>query len=359
MKDFDFRRVLASYERDGFYFHSGASAFVKPEWKDNINIAMDAQPQLVTTASSGIPAFLTTIIDPDILRIRQASNNAAMIFEEVRKGTWTTESAMFPVVERGGNVTSYGDFQAGGQTTVNANWETRQPYLFQTLCVWGELQLERAGLAQIGWAAELQGAAADVLGKFENLAYFKGISGLQNYGIQTDPNLPAAIAPSPKSNGGLSWLSGNAPNATANEIFADIQTLVNQLISQSSGIIDTKSELILALSPSREGALTATNAFNVNVKALLKDNYPNLRIQNAIQYGATSTQNPQGVAAGEMAQMIAPKAGGQATGWVAYSEKLRTHRVVPDVSSFKQKMTSGVYGFIGRQPFAIATMIGI
>lgn len=352
------QKVLASYERDGYYF-PGAKAMLRPEWAQNFQLAMDAQPALVTTPSSGIPAFLTTIIDPNILKIRQAANNAALIFEEVRKGTWVTESALFPVVERGGTVTSYGDFEAGGTTTVNANFPARQPYLFQTFCVWGELQMERAGLAKIGWAAELQGAAADVLGKFENLAYFKGIAGLQNYGIQTDPNLPAAIAPAPKAAGGLSWLSGNAANATANEIFQDIQTMVNQLISQSAGLIDTKSKLKLCLSPSREGALTATNSFNVNVKALLKDNYPNLEIINAIQYGAITGQNPQGVAAGEMAQMIAPDAGGQQTGWVAYNEKLRAHRVVPSNSSFSQKLTSGVFGAILRQPFAIATMIGI
>lgn len=358
MNNRDFRRIMAAYERDGFFFPQ-AQAFIQPGWAEDKNLAMDAQPSLVTTASSGIPAFLTAIIDPSILKIMQAANNAAEIYPEVRKGNWTTESAIFPVVERGGSVTSYGDFAAGGNTTANANFETRQPYLFQTLCIWGELQLERAGLAQIGWATELQGAAVDVLGKFKNLTYFKGVAGLQNYGMQNDPGLPPAIAPAPKTNGGLSWLSGNAPNATANEIFQDIQTLVNQLISQSSGIIDTKSELILALSPSREGALTATNSFNVNVKALLKDNYPGLKIQNAIQYGAVTAQNPQGVAAGEMAQMIAPKAGGQDTGWVAFNENLRAHRVVPDLSSFKQKMTTGSFGFVGRQLFAIATMIGI
>lgn len=355
---YDVRKILASYEADGYYF-PGVKAFLEQDWADNFDMAMDAQPALVTTPSSGIPAFLTTIIDPDILRIRQANNNAAMIFEEVRKGTWVTESAIFPVVERGGNVTSYGDFENGGTTTANANFETRQSYLFQTTCQWGELQLERAGLAKIAWAAELQGAATDVLGKFENLVYFKGMQGLQLYGIQTDPNLLPAFASAPKANGGLSWLTGNAPNATANEIFNDIQTGVNTLIAQSSGNIDTKSEIVLALSPSREGALTATNSFNVNVKALLKDNYPNLRIQSAIQYGAITAQNPQGVAAGEMAQFIALKPGGQDTGWLAFSEKLRSHRVVPDLSSFRQKLTSGTFGFVGRQPFAIATMIGI
>lgn len=356
--NYDAQKILRSYEREGYHFPQ-VKAFLDPDWAQDFNLAMDAQPQLVTTASSGIPAFLTAIIDPAILRIRQANNNAKDIFEEVKKGTWTTESAIFPVVERGGNVTSYGDFQNGGATTANANFETRQPYLFQTVCQWGELELDRAGLAKIAWATEIQGAAADVLGKFENLVYFKGIAGLQSYGIQTDPNLQPAIAPSPKANGGLSWLVGNAPNASANEIYADIQTLANTLINQSAGNINTKSKFKLCLSPSREGALTATNSFNVNVKLLLKDNYPGLEIVNAIQYGVITGQNPQGVAAGEMAQLIAPSVDNQDTGWLAFTEKLRSHRVVPDMSSFKQKMTSGVYGAVIRQPFAIATMIGV
>jgi hypothetical protein len=356
--DHDVQSILRSYERDGFIF-PWAQQFVKPEWKADFTLAMDAQPGLVTTPSSGIPAFLTTLIDPVILRIRQANNNAAEIFDEVKKGVWTNESAIFPVLERGGVVSAYDDFGSGGTTTVNPNFETRQPFLFQTTCIWGDLELDRAGLAKIALAVEKQGAAADVLGKFENLLYFKGLAGLQNYGIQTDPNLLPASSPAPKANGGLAWLTGAAPNATANEIYQDIQTLVNQLINQSVGNIDTKSNLKLCLSPSREGALTATNSFNVNVKKLLADNYPNLKIVNAIQYGIINAQNPQGVAAGEMAQMIAINPGEQDTGWCAFNEKLRAHRVVPDMSSFKQKQTSGNYGTVIRQPFAIATMIGI
>jgi hypothetical protein len=357
---FDTRKMLAAYEREQGIFFPEAREFLNPEWADNFQMAMDAQPELVTTPSSGIPAFLTAIIDPNILRIRQANNNAAMIFDEVKKGTWVTESAIFPVVERGGNVTSYGDMENGGQTTANANFETRQPYLFQTVCIWGELQLARAAEAKIAWAAELQGAAADVLGKFENLIYFKGVAGLQNYGIQTDPNLLPAFAPAPKANGGFQWLSnGITPNATPNEIFVDIQTGVNSLINQSAGNIDTKSEIVIALSPSREGAITATNSFDVNVMNLLNKNYPNLRIVNAIQYGAITAQNPQGVATGEMIQFIALRPGAQDTGWLGFNEKLRAHRVVAEMSSFKQKMTSGAYGTILRQPFAIATMVGI
>lgn len=352
------QRVLKSYEAEGFYFPY-AQAFYDPEVHADFDLAMDAQPTLVTTPSSGIPAFLTTIIDPQILRIRQAENNAAEIYTEVRKGNWTTESALFPVVERTGIVSSYGDYNNNGSTGANANFEPRQPYLFQTICQWGELQLDRAGLAKISWAAEIQGAGADVLAKYENLIYFKGVQGLINYGMQTDPNLLPAIAPSPKAAGGFQWLLGTAPNATANEIFQDIQSMVNQLINQSAGLINTKSDLVLALSPRSEGALTATNTYNVNVKTLLANNYPKLKIVNAIQYGIITPQNPQGVAAGEMAQMIAPKATGQDTGWLAFNEKLRAHRVVAEMSAFRQKYTSGAYGWVGRQAFAVATMIGI
>lgn len=355
----DVQTVLASYENDGFYFE-GAQAFVEPGWRDNFNLAMDAQPQLVTTPSGGIPAFLTTMIDPQILKIRQAENVASKIFEEVRKGTWETETALFPVIEHTGNTTSYGDFEQGGDTDANMNFEARQPYLFQTTLQYGDLALARAALAKIGYAAELREAAAETLGKQENLIYFKGVQGLQNYGIQTDPGLLPSIAPAPKANGGLTWLiNGISPNATPNEIYADIQANVFNLINQSDGNIDTDSEMVMVLSPNRCGAITAANSFAVNTMKLITDNFPRLRIQKAIQYGVISTQNTQGVATGEMMQMIALRPGGQETGWVAYNEKLRAHRLVPDMSSFKQKMTSGAYGAVNRQLFAFSTMIGI
>ena len=360
--------LRADLAEQGFYFDGAIEMMDNRDWLGNSNLAMDsnpelfgmdAQPQLVSTASAGIPAFLTTIIDPQILEVRQAQNKASQIYEEVRKGVWTTESALFPVVENTGITSSYGDYNNSGSTNINMNWETRQPYLFQTTIQYGDLALDRAALGRIGLAAELRNAAAKALGKQENLIYFKGVQGLLNYGIQTDPNLSAALAPAPKANGGFSWLTnGTTPNATANEIFIDFQSNVFNLINQSDGNIDTESEMVAVMSPSRMGALTATNSFDVNVPQLLKDNFPKLRLVSAIQFGVLSTQNTQGVAS-EMFQIIATKPDGQDTGWVAFNEKLRAHRLIPDMSSFKQKMTSGSYGAVIRQPFAVSTMTGI
>ncbi len=338
---------------------NGANVFCRPEWKKDVNLAMDAQPQLVTVANSGIPAYLTFFTDPDILRVLQAPNKAADLFGEKQKGDWTSTTLIFPVVEQTYEVSSYGDFNESGRAGINMNFPERQPYLYQTVVEYGLLEIARAGLAKIGFVAEQKQAAINGLNKFSNLAYFKGINGLQNYGLLTDPNLYPAIAPIPKANGGVAWLNGTAPNATANEIYADIQQLVNQLINQSSGQIDVDSEFILAMSPHSQGALTATNTFNVNVMALLKNNYKNMKIGSAIQYGAVSAQNPQGSAVGETVQLWCPNAEGQDSGYCSFNTKLFAGPVIPAMSSYKQKMSQGVSGFIMRQPYAMATMVGV
>jgi hypothetical protein len=72
-----------------------------------------------------------------------------------------------------------------------------------------------------------------------------------------------------------------------------------------------------ALSPRSSSALNFTNTFNVNVKAQLAANYPNLKVVPAIQYGALTAQNPQGSALGELVQLIAKTVEGQETGYCA------------------------------------------
>ena len=355
----DQRAYLQFCETEWGIHLNGEQVFARPEWKKNLNLAMDAQPQLVTTPSSGIPAYLTFFTDPDILRVLQSPNKAAELFGEKQKGDWTTSTLIFPVVEQTYEVSSYGDFNNNGRAGINMNFPERQPYLYQTVCEYGELEIARAGLAKIGFVAEQKQAAINGLNKFGNLAYFKGVTGLQNYGLLTDPNLYPAIAPVPKANGGVAWLNGTAPNATANEIFADIQQLVNQLINQSAGMIDVDSKFVLAMSPHSQGALTATNTFNVNVMALLKNNYKNMEIGSAVQYGAVTSQNPQGNAAGETVQLWCPDAEGQDSGYCSFNTKLFAGPVIRELSSYKQKLSQGVSGFILRQPFAMSTLIGV
>lgn len=334
-------------------------SYLPNPFRRNYQMAMDAQPGLVTTSNSGIPSFLTTMIDPDTIKILLAPNKAADIFGEVRKGSWLDQTAMFPVVERTAEVSSYGDFNENGRAGLNVTFPQRQAYLYQTFIEYGELEMERAGLARISWAADLTGSAVTGLNKFQNLAYFRGVQGLQNYGLQNDPGLSASLTPGPKANGGTAWVVSGAINASANEIFLDIQSLYIQLVNQAGGLVDARTKMVLAMSPQSEMALTATNSFNVNVHDLLKKNFPNLRVESAVQYGGITTANPQGNAAGNQVQLIAEEIEGQDTGYCAFNEKLRSHPIIRHASSFRQKLTQGVWGSIVRMPVGISNMIGV
>ncbi|WP_147196025.1 DUF2184 domain-containing protein [Pantoea sp. CCBC3-3-1] len=324
----------------------GAKDYLKPEFADNFALAMDAQPTMVTTGSSGIPAYFTNYVDPELIRVLVTPMKAAEIIGEVKKGDWTTLTAQFPIVESAGETSSYGDYNHNGMTAANVNWVARQSYHYQTHTRWGERELDMYGAARIGYAAELNVASALVLNKFQNKSYFYGISGLQNYGLLNDPSLPASITPNATGTGsGVIWSTKDGQ-----AVYDDIAKLYGQLVAQTKGLIERDSPMTLAMSPTAEVALTKTNMYNVNVSDLLKKNFPNLTIKTAVEYSTP---------AGEMVQLIADRLGEQDTAYAAFTEKMRAHAVVTEESSWKQKKSGGTWGAIIRQPLAIATMLGV
>lgn len=323
-----------------------AKGFLEPhELAMDYSLAMDAQPAMITTSNAGIPAFLTTLVDPEMVRVLVTPNNAAKILGETKKGDWTTQTAMFPVIESTGEVSSYGDFNNNGSVGANANWVNRQSYLYQTITQWGELELDRAAEARINYAQELNIASALIMDKFQNNTYFYGMAGLQCYGLLNDPSLPASIVPNTKAATGTTWAV-----ATAAEIYDDVVKLYTQLVTQTKGIIDRKTSMVMAMSPEIEANLTKTNQYNVNVTDQIAKNFPNLRIETATQYST---------AAGQLVQLFVDKIDGKDTGYCAFNEKMRAHAVIPDVSSFKQKKTGGTWGAIIRYPVAFASMLGV
>lgn len=319
-----------------------ATGIIEPA---DYQLAMDAQSPLVTVQNAGIPAFLTNYLDPELVRVLVTPMKAAQIIGEKRKGDWTTKTAMFKMAESTGEVTSYGDYNENGSTQTNYQFVSRQSYLFQTMTQWGQLQLDEAGQAQLNYAADQNTASALTLAKFQNRSYFFGIAGLVNYGLLNDPSLTAPISPATKTAGGVTWAA-----ATAAEVFADIQALYAKLVLQTKGLVDRETAMTLALSPEMEANFTKTNTFNVNVSDQLKKNFPNLRVETAVQYATTG---------GQLVQLIADKLESEETAYAAFNEKMRAHPVIAASSSWKQKKTSGTWGAIIRYPLAIAGLLGI
>jgi len=314
------------------------------------DLAMDAQPPLVSTPNAGIPAFFTQLVDPEVVRILQAPNKGAEILGEQKKGTWVDQTIFIPVVENTGEVSTYGDFNTLGRSDVNEEWEQRQSYLFQTIIEYGDLEVERAGAAKLELVSEKQQSAAKTLDKFLDLTYHFGISGFNNFGLINDPSLSTPLQPVTKSKGGLKWVVSGAINASAEEIYADFQTLFTQLATVSNGYITAESPMTLVYPNQVASALTATNLYGITIRAYIKESFPNVEYVSDPRYNAVS---------GNTVQLIAKEFDGKKTGYCAFNEKSRDHALVRSLSSYAQKKTAGTWGAIIRYPLAISSMFGV
>jgi hypothetical protein len=345
-----FAADAAWLEKEWGIVHPYAQDWMPREFRHNFSLAMDAQPTLVTNPNAGIPFYFTQWIDPDVVRVLQTPNKGAEIYGEEKKGDWTTQTALFPMVENTGEVSSYGDYNENGRSDVNAQWEARQSYLFQTIIEYGDLETDRAGEARLNLVAEKQRSAALTLDKFMDFTYHFGVTGLSCYGILNEPSLPSALTPTTKAATGVKWVNNGQVVAQASEIFADFQMLFNQLTSVTYGYVDMNSRFKLVFPNNVAAAFSAVNSFGITVRDFIAKTFPNVEYVTDPRY---ATQ------AGNVVQLIAETFNGNKTGYCAFNEKMRDHMVVRATSSFKQKRTSGTFGFILKHPLGVAQMLGV
>lgn len=309
-------------------------------------IALDAQPGLVTSASAGVPWWMTNVVDPEVTRVILQPARSEEIYGSVQKGNWLTTSIQFPVVESTGNVSAYGDFSEDGSTGVNANLVPRESFHYQTFGVWGEKMIEQYGLANLDYAAEVNIATGITLNRFRNTVNFYGIAGMQLYGVLNAPGLSASILPATKTAGGTTWAV-----ATPEEIHNDVVRLFTRLQTQMVGYELTEAaQLVLVMSHNVKPQMQRANSFNVKALASVKETYPNMRIETAPEMAT---------AGGELLQMFVEEVDGQRTVITAFTEKNRSHAVVIGSSSYRQKKSAGTWGTVIRRPVAVATMLGV
>ena len=336
-------------ELRNYGFHLGVPNGVAPRaWVEGGNVAMLANDaQIVTVPNAAIPAELTAYYDPRIIDIVTRPRKAREIFGEVQKGDWTTSHAKFRLNELTGSTQPYSDFGQSRTSGVNYNWIVREQYVFQTLIEYGDYEEAVSAVAKIQLAADKQRAAAHVIDVDGNLFYLLGVAGRDIYGILNAPNLTPAIAPLPSGTGGSVLWADKDTQAVYNDVLA----LHEQLVTQGDGWIDQDSALTLVVSPAAAVMLGKATNFNVSVMDMLNKYFRNLKIVTLPEMADDTT--------GESIMLIADEMSGNPTGELGFSDKIRAGRVIPDVSSFRQKWTSTTYGAIVYYPFAIATMRGI
>lgn len=317
-------------------------------------VAMDAAFPMVTVSNSGIPAMLSTYVDPRLIEVLVAPMKAAeAVGNEMKEGDWTRRTTIFKMIESTGEVTSYGDYNNGGSAGANVQFPERQSYHYQTITRWGDRELADIGLAGIDWAARQNIASALALNKYQNKTYLFGVSGLQNYGMLNDPSLAADLTPNTKTAGGTAWiLPSGAVNATNLEILQDVQKLFYALVGKTNGLVSVDSPLKLIMSPQSQLAMTVANGTVTTVTAwdLITKAFPNLTVEVVPEYATAS---------GQKVQMVMEEYEGQRTWDCAFTEKMRAHPIIQALSSFQQKKSAGTWGTIIYRPLFISSMIGI
>ena len=281
-----------------------------------------------------------------VIEILTAPRRAREIFGEEKKGDWTTPYMKWRVDEMTGKTEPYSDYANGTTSGVNSEWQTRVQYVFQTSITYGDFEVDMSSTAKVNLAASKQRAAANVIDIDQNRFYLLGVAGKEIYGILNDPNLPAAITAGATGTGG----STKWADKTTVQIYNDVLALFAQLSEQSSGLIDKDTPLKLCLSPELAVRLGAATDFNVSVLDMLKRYFSRIDI--------VTVPELHSMTAGETMFLIAPEVNGQRSGTLAFGEKMRAGRVVPDLSSFRQKFVGTTYGGIVLMPFAFAQMTG-
>lgn len=328
--------------RYGFVF-PGARGWITPE---NMP-ALVHDAALISQAGSAVPAELTAFIDPAVIEIMTAPRNATEIFQESKKGDWTTSYDKWRTDELTGRTQPYSDLARTGASGVVSQWNVRQQYRFQTVIEYGDLEAAVSGAAKINLAASKQRAATTMLSLDANKFYLLGVDGMEIYGILNDPNLPPAVTALPSgTSGSAAW----ADKSTA-QIYNDVLALFARLVSQSAGLLDRNARLVLALSPEMSVFLGAATDYNVSVLDMLHKYFQSLRIVTLPELSS--------MAAGETVFLIAPEVAGMPSATLGFGEKIRAFPLVRELSAGKQKFASSTYGGIVLMPFAFAQMTGM
>lgn len=323
---------------------------------DKLRLAMDAafaydapsynQQPLVTNPNGGIPAFLTTYLDPKLIDVLLAPIKAEEVYGSRKMGDFTTQTAMFAMIERTGEAAAYDDYAETGMSGINWQYPQRQSFNFQTITETGDLETERADLGKVNLVAQKNISSANTLRRFYNLTGFFGVAGLQNYGGLNDPNLSAALTPATKTAGGTGW-----QKALPTEILADVQAMYAQIVTQVVGNVELDSPMTLALHPVTQAWLMNTNSFGLSAMALIRPVFPRLKVVTAVQYLSGA-----GIYS---AQLIVDEIEGQRTAETAFNERMRAGRVIMALSSMKQKKSAGTWGTVIYRPIGIVSMAGL
>ena len=272
----DNRMTVDDLAMAGISFNETALDSMKSFW------GMDASVAGVTTPTVTTPIQFLQHWLPNVVEVVTAAKEIDAIAGRTMAGNWHDEEIVMQVLERTGQAVPYGDHTNIPLSSWNLNYEKRDIVRFEEGIQVGALEELRAGAMNISSQTRKREAAAESLAIELNNIGFYGYNEGNNktYGLLNDPNLPAYTTVATGAGLGTTWAS-----KTYAEIVADIRTAFAALRVKSGNLFKPERDAsVLALPVSCMEYLNVENQFGKSVYEFIKQNYPNVRIESAVQF---------------------------------------------------------------------------
>lgn len=244
---------------------------------------MDADVAGITTPTVTTPIQFLQHWLPKPVEIVTSAKEIDAIAGRTFAGDWHQEEIVMQVLERTGQAVPYGDHTNIPFSSWNLNYETRDIVRFEEGIQVGVLEEMRAGAMNISSQTRKREAAAESLAiELNNIGFFGYNEGNnKTYGFLNDPNLPAytTVATNGAGSPSTKW-----KDKTYAQIVNDFRTAFAALRTQSGNLFKPERDAAkLVISVACMEYLNVENDFGKSVYDFLKQNYPNVTIESAVQ----------------------------------------------------------------------------
>lgn len=313
------------------------------------DFSMDSNPNLQTSGYMTPIQFLQHWM-PEAIEVVTAAQEIDNIVGRTIAGSWYDEEIIQPIVETTGCAEVYGDSSDTPLSSYNVDFEHRTIVRFEEGVKSNVLEEYRASAMNVNSMSVKRDAAAKALAASMNEVGFFGFNAGHNktYGLLNDPNLPAYQTPTVGEAGKTEWDSKSYA-----EITNDIRAVSAELRTQSGGNVKPERDAwVLTLPLSKVEYLNVENENGKSVFVWIKENYPNVRIESAVELdGANGGQ--------DVLYAHAELINGKKVIDQIVPEVLRLVGVERKAKGFEEVYSNATAGVLVSQPIGVVRLSGI
>ena len=337
--------------------HASNRDFLKAMMAKGIVGVNNAPAAYVSTPNINLPLGALNYIRPQAVEVLTAPRVADEIAVAQKNGSWGDESVTIKLKEFTGT-TSPDDGMTSDGLQVKTNYQPvyRGAYYYKTGWLSTDREEATVGAMAENYRADQAEGAMRTLAIDRNNFFFKGVamkgSSLPVYGLLNETSLGAYKTVSATGTSSSTYWAAKTPE----NIYNDIVAGVNELYTQSAGIVNDEvknGRIILAVANASIGQLDKGNSYGLTARQKLKETYGDrLKIVAVPQFDLADSSS-------DVFYLIFDMGGSISTLINSYIEMAKAYPIFQKDSVVSQKISAATSGCIVQYPWAIVRYNGI